>query len=146
MRISTRGCYAVSALIEMSLDTSGDRIAVATLAQRLGISKIYLEQVFSILKRAGLITSTKGAQGGYTLQKKPAEITMYDILSPIEQHLFETADKSLENIPQELAVGLDELVIAPLDSAIFTALNSITLEKLAEDTARRRGAEAMYFI
>jgi Rrf2 family protein len=142
MRISSKGCYAVAALTEMALSESNEPIAVATLAQKLQISKIYLEQVFSILKRSGLLVSTKGAQGGYTLSTNPARITLFDILSPIELALFESAEKSLENIPAEKSFIINKLVFEPLDENIKKTLKSVTLGDLTEEAKQTN----MYFI
>ncbi|MCL2371876.1 MAG: Rrf2 family transcriptional regulator [Defluviitaleaceae bacterium] len=141
MRISSKGCYAIAALTEMALD-SGSRVTVLALAQRLGISKIYLEQVFSILKRSDVIASTKGAHGGYTLQKPPGKTTIYDILKPIELVVFESAEKSLENIPQEQAAIINDIILQPLDEAVKTRLMSITLADLAE----AKSQSGMYYI
>ena len=146
MRISSKGCYAVAALIEMALDEVNDCIAVATIARNLGISKIYLEQVFSILKRSGLLVSTKGAQGGYSLRDVPEHITLKDILSPIELHMFEGSERSVENIPPELGNVINNLVFSPLDDAILATLTSVTLADLAADIKNRRDDGHMYYI
>ena len=146
MRISSKCCYAVAALTEMALGETSECIAVATLAQRLGISKIYLEQVFSVLKRSGLISSTKGAQGGYTLRDKPDHINLNDIFAPIESYLFEPPEKSIENIPSELGLTMDALVFRPLEEAVVQSLRSVTLADLAAGVRQRRNNGYMYYI
>jgi Rrf2 family protein len=143
LRISSKSCYAIAALAEMAAEKENTPIAVATLAQRLAISKIYLEQVFSALKRGGLLVSTKGAQGGYTLREAPEKITLYDILSPIEQGLFENAEKSLENLPQQPAAIINKLIFEPLDKAVEKNLKSVTLAELA---AELKNDGDMYYI
>lgn len=130
----------------MALDEKQSRIAVATIAQRLNISKIYLEQVFSILKRGGLIASTKGAQGGYTLSQSPDQITIYNILAPIELMLFESSEQSLENIPPEAALIMDKLIFKQLDEAVTKTLKSVTLADLAAELKNKRGDSSMYYI
>jgi Rrf2 family protein len=132
--------------MELAAEEKNAPVAVTTLATRLGISKIYLEQVFSIIKRSGLIISTKGAQGGYTLSGSPDRITLYDILSPIEAALFETAEKSLENIPPEQGFIISKLVFEPLDEAARTSLKSVTLADLTEEAKKRQTSENMYHI
>ena len=88
MRISAKGRYGLAAMIELTwLSANGKLIPVATLSDHLGISKIYLEQIFSLLKRGKLVTSVKGAQGGYRLARDASEISVYDILSALEQTL-----------------------------------------------------------
>ncbi|MFV0412017.1 MAG: RrF2 family transcriptional regulator, partial [Oscillospiraceae bacterium] len=65
MKVSTKGRYALAAVTHMAQQHStGEYITVLSIAERLGLSKIYLEQVFSLLKRGGIVNSTKGAQGG----------------------------------------------------------------------------------
>jgi Rrf2 family protein len=142
MRISSKGSYAIAALMELAASDKNEPMAVSAIASRLEISKVYLEQVFSILKRSGIIVSTKGAQGGYTLHTTPDKITMYDILSPMEYTLFDAAEKSLENIPAEHRGIISKLVFVPLDEAIHAALKSVTLAELI----RERASGDMYFI
>ena len=73
MRISARGRYALAATTSMAARyQTGENITVVSLSERLGISKIYLEQVFSLLKKADIVSSQKGAQGGYRLCRPPA--------------------------------------------------------------------------
>ncbi|MCL1843495.1 MAG: Rrf2 family transcriptional regulator [Defluviitaleaceae bacterium] len=146
MRLSSRGCYALAALAEMAIDNAGEPIAVAALALRLQISKIYLEQVFSILKKSGLVVSTKGAQGGYTLAKTPNNITVYDILLPIESALFEGSEKSVENIPPESKLAVTKLVFHPLDKAVEETLKAVTLAELASEVRNKRLSGSMYYI
>ena len=68
MRISAKGRYALAAAISMARQYgTGEHITAISISEKLGISKIYLEQVFSLLKRAGLVNTVKGAQGGYAL-------------------------------------------------------------------------------
>lgn len=85
MRISSKGRYAVAAMTELAgAWKRSESLTVLRISETLGISKIYLEQVFSLLKRAQLVNSIKGAQGGYQLAKPPEEITAADILSASE--------------------------------------------------------------
>ena len=146
MRISSKGRYAIAALTEMALDETDSYITVATLARRLDISKVYLEQVFSQLKRANLVLSGKGASGGYILRKKPESIALYDILSPIELHLSERTEKASEGMSPELGMAVNRLVFARLDEAIMQTLTSVTLADLMAEVQRQREGEHMYHI
>ena len=84
-------------MIELSwMSREGHHVPVAILAENLGISKIYLEQIFSLLKRSGLVASVKGAQGGYHLAKPASEISVYEILKALEQILFEPTESSVD--------------------------------------------------
>ena len=70
---------------------AGLPVTIISISEKLGISKIYLEQVFSLLKRARLVDSIKGSQGGYQLARAPKDISVYDILVAIELALVEPA-------------------------------------------------------
>ena len=82
MRISAKGRYALAAVVSMAQQyQGGEYITLLSISEKLGISKIYLEQVFSLLRRSGLVDSVKGAQGGYRLSRAPRLITAWEILS-----------------------------------------------------------------
>ncbi|MCL2425806.1 MAG: Rrf2 family transcriptional regulator [Oscillospiraceae bacterium] len=146
MRISSKGRYAIAALIEMALDGSGDYITVATLAGRLNVSKVYLEQIFSLLKRGGVVLSGKGSQGGYLLSDKPEHITLYKILSPIELSLSERTKNATEGLSFEIAATVSKLVFQPLDEALIHTLTSITLADLTAEVQQRCDGGSMYYI
>jgi Rrf2 family protein len=86
MRISAKGRYGLAAMISMAQNSRKDEyITIISISERLGISKIYLEQVFALLKRANLVVSTKGSSGGYQLTRPSDRISAFDIISAIEQ-------------------------------------------------------------
>ena len=146
MRISSKGRYAIAALTEMVLDETEGYVTVATLAGRLGVSKVYLEQVFSLLKRGGVVLSGKGSQGGYLLKNKPECVTIYNILYPIELSLSERTEKAVEGLSAEMGETVNELVFKPLDETILQTLTSITLADLAGNVQKRRDVGSMYYI
>ena len=89
MKISAKGRYGLAAMTYLARNyASGSPVTIVSISEKLGISKIYLEQVFSLLKRARLVNSIKGSQGGYQLSRAPREITPYDILSSIELYMM----------------------------------------------------------
>jgi Rrf2 family protein len=100
-----------------------------------------------LLKRAGLVLSIKGAQGGYQLATEPKEITAFDILSAIELALFEHAESTVK----EKAVAIDEAmqltVFNAIDQALETTLKNITLIDLVNETEKHKEKDnLMYFI
>ena len=146
MRISTKGRYGLAAMIYLGEHAqSGSYIPLIRLADALGISKIYLEQVFSLLKRADLIRSTKGTQGGYQLAKPQQEITAYAILHAIEQLLFEPAEPSVQQQAPEIEQTMQQFVFDAMDAALQTALQTITLEQLVEQARRQQDASNLMF-
>jgi Rrf2 family protein len=87
MRLSTKGRYAVRAMLALALHQQGSPLSLREISRREGISDKYLEQIFLRLKRAGLIKAVRGANGGYLLGRKPKEITLIEILEGVEGSL-----------------------------------------------------------
>lgn len=85
MRLSTRGRYAVVALVELALEPEGTRLNLAELARREDISPAYLEQLFVKLRRADLVDATRGPGGGYALARPADEITIAEILLAVDE-------------------------------------------------------------
>jgi Rrf2 family protein len=146
MRLSAKAKYGLSALISMASHFSvGDSVTVVTLAKKLDISKIYLEQVFSLLKRAGLVTSIKGAQGGYQLSREPKMITAYDILAAIETAMFEKSNTNDWNPDDAINMTMLRRVFTPIDDCIKSRLTAVTLEDLAIE-AHEQERSFMYYL
>lgn len=145
MRISAKGRYALAAVIFMANHQhDAEPMTVSKVSTELNISKIYLEQVFALLKRGGFVKSVKGAQGGYWLNRKPEDISAYDIMHVAEGVLFEGAqDVVLESAPEIDRVIRDE-IIGELDESIKVVLGRISIASLAEKT--RREPAHMYYI
>lgn len=80
MRLSTKGQYALEAMVAMALTASDDLMSIRAISQKTGISEPYLEQIFASLRRDGLIDSVRGTQGGYRLARKPDQITVGEVL------------------------------------------------------------------
>jgi len=146
MMISSKGRNAICALIEMALQDNGSCIAVSALARRLDISKLYLEQIFALLKRGGLLLSVKGKRGGYLLRSKPELITLWDILSITELHLSARTENDAEALPPEMKALLDQLVVAPLCGTVRSFLMSVTLADLAKEVSKTRSHGFTYLI
>jgi len=134
MRISVRTRYGLAALLCMAeKGEAGDRVTITSLSEKLQISKIYLEQVFALLRRSGIVISSKGAQGGYLLSRPAKNITAFDVLSATETSLFEKADETVasESIEQTLRAA----VFDPLDASVKETLSRITLEDMVNHAA-----------
>jgi len=148
MKISAKGRYALASAILMAKEyEKGGHITVVSISDQLGISKIYLEQVFSLLKRGGLVTSVKGAQGGYLLTRMPREITAYDILSAVEISLFESAENTVTEKAPHIDSAMKALAFRALDDAAREALQKTTLEDLVLESEKFKGEDGfMFFI
>ena len=144
MRISSKGRLALVALCEMALSDDKQLITLASLSQKLGCSKLYLEQVFAVLRRAELVHATKGAGGGYTLAKSIDQLTAYDILAPIELSLFAPTEKTVEQTAPHIETSLQDFVFLPLDQAVEQRLKAVTLADLVEKIGAQQSD--MYYI
>lgn len=87
MKMSTKGRYAVMAMIDIGQHSHGAPISLNEISERQDISQEYLEQLFGKLRRAGLVASTRGPGGGYTLAKTPAEIALSDVILAVDEPL-----------------------------------------------------------
>jgi Rrf2 family protein len=133
LRISARGRYALAALIEIARQTrTGKVVSVVSISDRLGISKIFLEQTVALLKRSGVLQSIKGARGGYQLAKDARAITVLDVLQAIENTLFEKSDETVSETSPATEAALKEKVFRPLDSVIENALALVTVQDLLD--------------
>lgn len=84
MKLSTKGRYGVAAMYDLAMHYGQGPISLKSVAQRQGISEHYLEQLMGALRKAGLVRSVRGAQGGYALTREPAQITVGDIVRVME--------------------------------------------------------------
>ena len=147
MKISAKSRYALAALIKMGQENAEEKsITILSLSENLGISKIYLEQVFSLLKRGEILTSTKGSRGGYQFARPTSEISVYDILHTIEFSLFQPAEQTVAKKSSHIENVMQDEIFAKLDNAVAQNLRSITLSSLVEKTARYNGDAEMYYI
>ena len=146
MRISAKGRYGLAALVYMAQNGKHETsVTVISISENLKISKIYLEQIFSLLRRGGIATSTKGAQGGYRLAKPPKDITVFDCLSAIDTALFEKTEATVNDADVSIEKAMQEGVFNMLDFSVKTTLSSITLKDLALQATKYKDGEGYMF-
>ncbi len=145
MKISTKGKYGLRAMADLALSAENQCIALKSIAQRQSISENYLEQVFSTLKKAGLVKSTKGPQGGYTLCDEASNITVGKILRVLEGDLSVVSEENSDvNIVEDC---IKTVVWDRINQCVDELVDSITLEDITEVYAKLVVKEAnMYFI
>lgn len=147
MRISAKGRYALAATVSMALSDIKDYITLISISDKLGISKIYLEQVFSLLKRGGIVHSIKGSQGGYQLTRNPNQITVYEVLAAVETSLFEPTENSVEEKAPDIEAAMKDKVFVSLDQTIKAHLQGITIYDLANEASLHNEDQSyMFFI
>lgn len=87
MRLTTKGRYAVTAMLDLALHATEAPVPLADISQRQGISLSYLEQLFSRLRRQGLVDSARGPGGGYRLARSAADIAVVDVINAIDENV-----------------------------------------------------------
>lgn len=148
MRISAKGRYALAATIYMAQNhNKNEFITLISISDKLGISKIYLEQVFSLLKIGKIVHSIKGSQGGYQLVRAPQSIAIYDILSAVETSLFDKTEETIAELHPEIEAAMNSAIYSPLDNIIKSSLQSITLYDLISEVEKNKADQGfMFFI
>ena len=146
MRVSVKGRYALAAMINIATNYRSDKyITVISISEKLGISKIYLEQVFSLLKRGGLVHSVKGARGGYQLSRTPEKITVLEVLSAVELTLFETTEATVAEKAPEIEKAMHLSAFDVLDSVVKNTLGEITLADLVVSAEEQKADSGFMF-
>ena len=147
MRVTAKGRYGLAAMIHLAQQKEGECVPVIHISEKLDISKIYLEQVFALLKRGGLVSSIKGSQGGYQLTKLASDITVYEIMKATEVAVFEGTKATVEGLAPEIDKAMAIKIFEPLDQAVTSMLQSVSLQDLVEEVATQEDNEGyMFFI
>ena len=102
MRLTTKGRYAVTAMLDLAVHNMEGPIALADISERQGISLSYLEQLFAKLRKTGLVASTRGPGGGYTLGKPAAEIAVADVIAAVDETVDATRCGGQKNCQHDL--------------------------------------------
>ena len=142
MIISSKGKYGLVALMDICLYSRSEAVTLKSVSKRQDISERYLEQIFSILKKGGIINSKKGAQGGYFLARKPKDITVGEILNILE---WDLKIVSLSEEKNDIECFMQKKIWNNINRQIETYFNSITLEELVKDYIEGK-ITIMYYI
>jgi Rrf2 family iron-sulfur cluster assembly transcriptional regulator len=133
MRLTTKGRFAVTAMIDLALRQNNGPVTLAAISQRQQISLSYLEQLFGKLRRHELVESTRGPGGGYTLGRKASDITVADIIVSVDEPLDATNCGGKENCHGEGGRCMTHELWASLNSRMVEFLDSVSLQKLVDD-------------
>lgn len=137
MKVSTKGRYALRLMLDIALDESGKPVRIKEIATRQGVSDKYLEQIISVLNKAGFVQSVRGPQGGYRLTKKPEEYTVGMILRLTEGKMVPVdcvaADAQNCERMDECATSM---LWKRLSAAINEVIDSMTLLDLVNEQHR----------
>lgn len=148
MKISTKGRYGLRAMVDLAVNSQGSHVSLNSIAERQEVSENYLEQVFSTLRKAGLVRSIKGAQGGYILAADPSEITVGRVLRALEGSLSVVDEtEGQDGTEQGIQACIRKHVWDRINKCINETVDSITLEDLADEYRKLTGqTPVMYYI
>lgn len=133
MKLSTRGRYGIQAMYDLALHADGGPQPIKAVAEREGIPEAYLEQLIAGLKRAGLVESTRGAQGGYALSRPPQAITVGDVLRALEGGLNLVDCLEEESVCGKSCECASRIVWVRLRDGLNRIVDGITLRDMIED-------------
>jgi Rrf2 family transcriptional regulator, iron-sulfur cluster assembly transcription factor len=126
MRMSTKGRLAVNALIDLALRERAGPVALASISERQQVSLSYLEQLFSRLRRQGMVESTRGPGGGYTLGRPATQISVADVVAAV--------DDPLDSNPDDVrADGMSRRLWRHLDAVMMEHMATISLQSLVDE-------------
>ena len=139
MRLTTKGRYAVMAMVDLAKHSDGEPVALADVADRQGISLSYLEQLFQKLRRAELVKSVRGPGGGYLLSKDPREMPISDVIAAVDEPM--RATRCAPGTPRGCTGGVEKCLTHDLwdelSDQIHLFLNSVTLYDVVEGRIHR---------
>ena len=135
MKLSTKGRYAVMAMVDIAANTEGKPIALADVAERQEISLSYLEQLFGKLRRGGLVKSVRGPGGGYLLAHTAADTRIADIILSVDEPIKTTrcTPGSPAGCKSNKSRCLTHDLWAELGNKIFLYLNSVSLDDVVNN-------------
>ncbi|HJT60774.1 MAG TPA: Fe-S cluster assembly transcriptional regulator IscR [Burkholderiales bacterium] len=129
MRLTTKGRFAVTAMVDLALRQNRGPVTLAAISERQHISLSYLEQLFGKLRRAALVSSVRGPGGGYNLAQPPAAITVADIVTAVDEPMDATQCGGKENCHDEKRCMTHDLW-ATLNEKMHEYLSSVSLADL----------------
>ena len=136
MRLTTKGRYAVTAMLDLALHFGEGPITLADIAQRQGISLSYLEQLFSRLRKRSLVSSVRGPGGGYSLGRDASEIFIGEVITAVDENMDTTRCHGANNC-QNNERCLTHDLWQDLSNRIHDYLSTISLQ----DLMNRRGVQ-----
>jgi Rrf2 family transcriptional regulator, cysteine metabolism repressor len=149
MKVSLRATYGIMAAVDLAMHLGTAPVQAKSIARRQAIPARFLEQVLHSMKKAGLVSSLRGAQGGYVLSKKPSEVSIAEILEALDGPLLPPLRGA--GRAQMRRLGKPELLLGKVWEQVYQAerqvLEAISVEKLAgQQRALEQERSLMYHI
>lgn len=150
MKLSTKGEYGLRAMFDLAQNSGNGVTSLKIIAERQGISEPYLEQLIASLRKAGLVRSIRGAQGGYFLAKEPKEITVGDVIRVLEGPIapMDCVSEEDPNHCERSEYCITRSIWEKVRDSVVQVLDSITLEDMCEEArkARKNNKNHIYYI
>jgi Rrf2 family iron-sulfur cluster assembly transcriptional regulator len=141
MRLSTKGRYAVTAMMDLAIHHGQGPVTLADISENQGISLPYLEQLFARLKKNNLVEGLRGPGGGYRLSRRPEDISVADVITAIGEGIDSTLCEGNEDC-QDGEQCLTHELWTRLGQEIYDFLNGITLSSFLENGAASRPSKS----
>jgi Rrf2 family iron-sulfur cluster assembly transcriptional regulator len=142
MRLTTKGRFAVTAMLDLALRHEKGPVTLAGIGQRQGISLSYLEQLFGKLRRHALVESVRGPGGGYCLARPTAQVSVAEIILAVDEPLDATQCAGMENCKGDKRCMTHDLWTT-LNEKLYDYLNSVTLRDLVQEQLAKSGSVAV---
>lgn len=149
MNLSKKSRYGITALIDLAVYARNQCVQLCSIAERNKISVKYLEQIFSGLRRAGLVKSIKGPQGGYLLAKSPESITVADVIYALDGSYLLEDERSVVSGADEkgISTAIQKLLIEQMNDQTDKLLKQLTLKTLVDSSLEySQSGQEMYYI
>ena len=138
MRLTTKGRFAVTAMLDLALRHQHGPVTLAGIGARQSISLSYLEQLFGKLRRHALVQSVRGPGGGYCLARSTGKVSVADIILAVDEPLDATQCGGMENCQEDKRCMTHNLW-ATLNEKLYEYLNSVTLQDLVDEQLAKNG-------
>ena len=149
MNLSKKSRYGITALIDLAVYARNQCVQLSSIAERNKISVKYLEQIFSGLRRAGLVKSIKRPQGGYLLAKSPESITVADVIYALDGSYLLEDERSVVSGADEkgISTAIQKLLIEQMNDQTDKLLKQLTLKTLVDSSLEySQSGQEMYYI
>lgn len=149
MNLSKKSRYGITALIDLAVYAKDQCVQLSSIAERNNISVKYLEQIFSSLRKSGLVRSVKGPQGGYLLAKSPESITVADVIYALDGSYLLEDERSVVSGADEkgISTAIQKLLIEQMNDQTDKLLKQLTLKTLVDSSLEySQSGQEMYYI
>jgi len=148
MKLSTRGRYAPRAMLDLALNYGKEPVSLKNIARRQEISERYLEHIMTVLLSAGLVQSTRGSHGGFSLAKLPKEIKLSQIIQAVEGSISPVECVDDPKICNRVDACVTHEIWIKLKKAMLEVFDSVTLEDMVKMQKKKlsKQKDRMYYI